>query len=156
MELKRKSKKSINRGDVYKRQVYPSNFYGEEDDSSIQSMQWQSIWNEIVNEALMLSGFDSISEVPDLTVDAQVLLSGLLIVADWIASNTCLLYTSSSVYFFSSFGMVTNVVLIFIFAPGAASLLYTFPMEHVMKKYMPKEEKKYTEDGEEIVAWYNE
>ena len=54
------------------------------------------------------------------------------------------------------FGMVTNVVLIFIFAPGAASLLYTFPMEHVMKKYMPKEEKKYTEDGEEIVAWYNE
>jgi hypothetical protein len=52
--------------------------------------------------------------------------------------------------------MVTNVVLIFIFAPGAASLLYTFPMEHVMKKYMPKEEKKYTEDGEEIVAWYNE
>ena len=54
------------------------------------------------------------------------------------------------------FGMVTNVVLVFIFAPGAASLLYTFPMEHVMKKYMPKEEKKYTEDGEEIVAWYNE
>ena len=53
-------------------------------------------------------------------------------------------------------GMVTNVVLVFIFAPGAASLLYTFPMEHVMKKYMPKEEKKYTEDGEEIVAWYNE
>ena len=49
-----------------------------------------------------------------------------------------------------------KVVLIFIFAPGAASLLYTFPMEHVMKKYMPKEEKKYTEDGEEIVAWYNE
>ena len=48
------------------------------------------------------------------------------------------------------------MVLIFIFAPGAASLLYTFPMEHVMKKYMPKEEKKYTEDGEEIVAWYNE
>ena len=53
-------------------------------------------------------------------------------------------------------GMVTNIVLLFIFAPGAASLLYTYPMEHVMKKYMPKEEPKYTEDGEEIVAWYNE
>lgn len=54
------------------------------------------------------------------------------------------------------FGMKTNIVLLFLFAPGAASFLYTFPMEHIMKKYMPKEEPKYTEDGEEIVAWYNE
>lgn len=53
-------------------------------------------------------------------------------------------------------GMITNVILIFIFAPGLAGFVYTFPMEHVMKKYMPKEEPKYTEDGEEIVAWYNE
>lgn len=53
-------------------------------------------------------------------------------------------------------GMVTNVILIFIFAPGLAGFVYTYPMEHIMKKYMPKEEPKYTEDGEEIVAWYNE
>lgn len=53
-------------------------------------------------------------------------------------------------------GMITNIILIFIFAPGLAGFVYTFPMEHVMKKYMPKEEPKYTEDGEEIVAWYNE
>lgn len=53
-------------------------------------------------------------------------------------------------------GMITNVILIFIFAPGLAGFVYTFPMEHIMKKYMPKEEPQYTEDGEEIVAWYNE
>ena len=53
-------------------------------------------------------------------------------------------------------GMITNIILIFIFAPGLAGFVYTFPMEHIMKKYMPKEEPKYTEDGEEIVAWYNE
>ncbi len=53
-------------------------------------------------------------------------------------------------------GMVTNIILTFLFAPGLAGFASTYPMEHVMKKYMPKEEPKYTEDGEEIVAWYNE
>lgn len=53
-------------------------------------------------------------------------------------------------------GMITNVILTFIFAPGLAGFVYTYPMEHIMKKYMPKEEPRYTENGEEIVAWYNE
>lgn len=70
--------------------VYPSNFYGEEDEFSIQSKRWQEIWIEIVSEALRLAGYDSVNQMPNLTVEAQVLLSGLLIVADWIASNTSL------------------------------------------------------------------
>ena len=53
-------------------------------------------------------------------------------------------------------GMITNVILVFIFVPGLTGFVYTYPMEHIMKKYMPKEEAKYTADGEEIVAWYNE
>lgn len=53
-------------------------------------------------------------------------------------------------------GMITNIILIFIFIPAVASFVYTFPMEHILKKYMPKEEPKYTEDGEEIVPWYQE
>ena len=52
--------------------------------------------------------------------------------------------------------IVTNIIIIFLFAPALASFVYTFPMEHIMKKYMPKEEPQYTEDGEEIVPWYNE
>lgn len=69
--------------------VYPSNFYGEENDE-VQKKKWQTIWGEIVKEALDLSGYESAKKLPCLTVDAQVLLSGLLIVADWIASNTTL------------------------------------------------------------------
>ena len=53
-------------------------------------------------------------------------------------------------------GMITNVILVFIFVPGLTGFVYTYPMEHIMKKYMPKEEPQYTADGEEIVAWYNE
>ena len=29
-------------------------------------------------------------------------------------------------------------------------------IEHLLKKYMPKPEKRYTENGEEIVEWYEE
>lgn len=43
-----------------------------------------------------------------------------------------------------------------IVVPALAALLYSYLMEFVLKKFMPKEEKKVTEDGEEIVEWYNE
>lgn len=52
--------------------------------------------------------------------------------------------------------MVTNIIILFLFVPALASFVYTFPMEHIMKKYMPKEEPQFTEDGEEIVPWYQE
>lgn len=54
------------------------------------------------------------------------------------------------------FGFVTQIIFIPIFVPGLAGLLYTLPMEHVMKKYMPKEEKKFDSEGTEITNWYNE
>lgn len=54
------------------------------------------------------------------------------------------------------FVMITNIIIFLLFAPGLAGFVYTFPMEHIMKKYMPKEEPQYTEDGEEIIPWYNE
>lgn len=39
--------------------------------------------------ALQESGFLAADELPtDLTIDEELLLSGLLIMADWIASNT--------------------------------------------------------------------
>lgn len=45
-------------------------------------------WNTIINNALEYAGFESIKDVPDLSVHAQMVISGLLVIADWIASNT--------------------------------------------------------------------
>ncbi len=53
-------------------------------------------------------------------------------------------------------GFRVGLPIVLLLVPGAAALLYTLPMEHLLKKYMPKAEPKYTEDGEEIVEWYNE
>lgn len=57
--------------------------------SSITGMKddaWGRIQEELVQYALHLADFDSPSEVT-LTVPAQVILSGLLIMADWLASD---------------------------------------------------------------------
>lgn len=66
--------------------VYPVNFFGSECDDAVKKI-WKDSWHEIVSRALGLAGIQSVSELPDVTLEAQVLLSGLLIAADWIASN---------------------------------------------------------------------
>lgn len=68
-------------------ELYPNSFYGDETNQK-QISTWQSIWRAIVDEALILSELKSIDAIPVLTANAQIILSGLLIVADWIASNT--------------------------------------------------------------------
>ncbi len=67
--------------------MYPVNFFGVEKDDNVKGV-WKNAWMEIVNQALELAGIASVEEMPDLTLEAQVLISGLLIIADWIASNT--------------------------------------------------------------------
>ena len=53
-------------------------------------------------------------------------------------------------------GFRVQLPIFLLFVPGLGSFLYTFPMEHLLKKYMPKPEKRYTDNGEEIVEWYEE
>ncbi len=57
---------------------------------------------------------------------------------------------------FSSPVVQSLVPMILAFVPGTTAFLYTFPMEHLLKKYMPESEPKYTEDGERILEWYEE
>ena len=46
--------------------------------------------------------------------------------------------------------------IILLVLPAGVTWIYSFLMEHLMKKYMPKEEKKVLDDGEEVTSWYNE
>lgn len=64
-------------------EVYYNNYY-----SNGEKEFWTDCWNEIVESALCCSGYERSSELPDsLTQPEEVLLTGLLTMADWIASN---------------------------------------------------------------------
>ncbi|MBR1392309.1 MAG: CRISPR-associated helicase Cas3' [Ruminococcus sp.] len=61
------------------------NFFGDNEDGRETI---ENCWKAIIGLALERAGLDSLEELPQkLTVQAQMVLSGLLITADWIASN---------------------------------------------------------------------
>lgn len=64
--------------------AYPENYYGNKASEQL----WSSVWTEIIAYALQLSGFSDLSELPRLSVQMQMLFTGILITADWLASNT--------------------------------------------------------------------
>lgn len=69
-------------GDDQDDACYESNYWpaGRED-------FWRGCWQELFDDALRRSGFSSVEELPQLSIPAELLLTGLLIMADWIASN---------------------------------------------------------------------
>jgi CRISPR-associated endonuclease/helicase Cas3 len=60
------------------------NFGCDKSDSSA----WAQAQKELIQLALELSGFESLGDIPAPDMAAQVLLAGLVIMADWLASNT--------------------------------------------------------------------
>ncbi len=52
-----------------------------------QRAGWQNIQREAVKDMLSIAGLASVEELPELSQPAAVLLTGLVIMADWIASN---------------------------------------------------------------------
>lgn len=48
---------------------------------------WQKVQQELINYALLLSNYDSAQDIPEVSMTTQVLLSGILVMTDWIASN---------------------------------------------------------------------
>lgn len=77
----------IDGGAVDLLRFYPFHIYGTETDRNIKKL-WKEVWQDLIDQAVELSGVKSVSELPALSANGQVLLSGLLIAADWIASNT--------------------------------------------------------------------
>lgn len=62
---------------------YPEKLFGIPEDKKF----WNSLYDEWVNYSLERAGFTSVSEIPKLNKRTQVLLSGLLVMADWLASD---------------------------------------------------------------------
>lgn len=62
---------------------YPEHFYGMPEDRKL----WKELYEEWVHFSLDQAGFLDISEVPVLSKKSQIMLSALLIMSDWIASN---------------------------------------------------------------------
>ena len=48
---------------------------------------WETIWREFLSYAVRMSGLNCVEELPELSITQRVLLAGLIIMADWIASN---------------------------------------------------------------------
>lgn len=61
------------------------NYFGDTADTRAQL---ESFRKDIVNDALIGAGLESVEGLPDIGLQAQMVLSALLITADWIASNT--------------------------------------------------------------------
>ncbi|MEE3393605.1 MAG: CRISPR-associated helicase Cas3' [Lachnospiraceae bacterium] len=72
--------------------AYTANYYQSEDNNSKTGQLWENIWKTILNNVLLAAGFQGLNSqaievFPKLSKQSQVILSGLLIMADWIASN---------------------------------------------------------------------
>ena len=62
---------------------YLVNFRGKDSDARL----WAEIWDAFLRYALEVSGIQDASIIPELSGPQRVLLSGLLVMADWVASN---------------------------------------------------------------------
>ena len=67
--------------------IYPQHYFGKKGRDSPEAGLWDRARDEWLQYALKCCGYTSLSEVPPISKASQMLLSGLLIMADWIASN---------------------------------------------------------------------
>lgn len=52
-----------------------------------QEKAWTDIWDKWISHCLNECGFDDPRDIPEINVTLQMLITGLLIMSDWIASN---------------------------------------------------------------------
>lgn len=77
---------------------YTANYLQSDGNEDLQS-EWLQTQHELIDYGLSLTGFASLEEVPEITQSQAVLLTGLLIMADWMASSEFLGTDQSQVMF---------------------------------------------------------
>ncbi|PWG00486.1 CRISPR-associated helicase Cas3' [Levilactobacillus bambusae] len=68
-------------------EIHTKNYYQSENSDSETQEIWRAVQRELFDEALQSSGYQSVEEVPSILQPQAVLLEGLLIMADWLASS---------------------------------------------------------------------
>src|SRR5690625_736816 len=71
----------------YQLMSYPANYFQNQNQQDKVHKKWANAQEKIFHWALNLNGFKNIQELPKVNQVGQVILSGLLIMSDWIASN---------------------------------------------------------------------
>lgn len=66
---------------------YTANYFQSENSNDDVYKKWSQAQKDIFNWALHANGFESVDDLPKIRQPGQVILCGLLIMADWIASN---------------------------------------------------------------------
>lgn len=64
---------------------YEINIFGKEGED--EHKKWIDVWNDILEDACELCEINKFDDLPLISIQAQTILSGLLIMADWMASN---------------------------------------------------------------------
>lgn len=67
--------------------AFPKNYFQVEKSAHPMHLKWKNSQKIIFEWALEQSGYNSVEELPSVDQPSQVILLGLLIMADWIASN---------------------------------------------------------------------
>lgn len=74
--------------EVIDQNAYTENFFQSNDSNSLIYSRWFNAQKYIFDWALHESGFTDVGDLPELSQPVQVIYEGLLIMADWIASNS--------------------------------------------------------------------
>lgn len=75
------------RFEIEDQSAYVENLFQNEDKTSEIYKKWSHVQKVIYNWALEAARFENADQLPEISKPGQVIYSGLLIMADWIASN---------------------------------------------------------------------